>query len=169
MHLGGLTTLHSRKEQQRRNCGHARADGVQLGHAQWQGGAAADNGGGCWVCGCEWLLRGATIGEWGAVRSACVSGQFDALSCTARTQQEGKPNGNHGGGVLGWMGCGCSWDMRSSKVERQLTMEGPVGSMDVSGCGIHGDDTVRLLLLCFNTASLNGLVSSCGGKCVRPI
>jgi hypothetical protein len=73
------------------------------------------------------------------------------------------------GGLLGWMGCGCSWDMRSSKVERQLTMEGPVGSMDVSGCGIHGDDTVRLLLLCFNTASLKGLVSSCGGKCVRPM
>lgn len=30
------------------------------------------------------------------------------------------------------------WDMRSGKVERELTTEGPVGSMDVSSCsGVH--------------------------------
>jgi hypothetical protein len=30
------------------------------------------------------------------------------------------------------------WDMRSGKVERQLTMEGPVGSMDVSSRLLRG-------------------------------
>jgi hypothetical protein len=30
------------------------------------------------------------------------------------------------------------WDMRSGKVERELTTEGPVGSMDVSSCYCGG-------------------------------